>query len=498
MRNLFRALIRPSNDRLFSRVMSAGFWSAALRIALRMSVLVRTVILARLLVPDDFGLMAIATISILFVERLAEGGIDAAIIQRRGDVRLYLDAAWTLQIARSLATAAIIFLSAPYIAVFFDAPEVQPIIRVLIVSLILKGFTNVAVVLFQKDLRFDRHFALEMSGQGVDVVVSIAFAFALQSVWALVFGAIAGSASRLVASYVLDSYRPRIKWNWIQIRSLFTFGKWILAGHFLHFVSSNVSDIVVGRLLGVTSLGLYRMASNFGGVMTTEITGVAHQVAFPTYSKLQGSADRLRQAYMGSLHLISFIGFPAGIGIVVVAPDLVHGLLGAQWVPIIVPLQILAVGGIFLGLGGTVGPLLQSQGRPDVPPRFDVARLAMLIVLLYPAIGAWGLNGAAIAVAGAAVISSTAALLVALRWVSATEREVRQALVFPAFNTGLMTVAVVGIQVLFPDLNAVLSLLISAMVGVVVYLTSVALSSKLLHYHAPNDLIERVRKATIG
>lgn len=495
MNRYFRALLKPGDSALFSRAMSAGFWASALRLTVRVMMLVRTIILARLLAPEDFGLMAVATISILFVEGITDSGVDAALIQKKEGVERYLNTAWTMQIVRSTLTAAVVAGGAPYIASFFGAPEAETIIRVLAIGIVIKGFTNIGVVRFRKDLRFDRQFALDMAGRGTEFVVSIAIAVVWHSVWALVFGVLAGVVVRFVTSYVIDPYRPRLAWTWDYVKNLFGFGKWILVTNVTSFAVSNVDDILVGRYLGVTSLGYYRMAYNLSQAVAAEIMVVTSEVAYPTYAKLQDSIERLRSAYMGTLHFVSFLGFPIAVGTIVIAPYLVPALLGAKWIPIIGSLQLLSVAGLAKGLGGTISPLFTSQGRPSVPPRFGMARLVMMILLLPPAISMWDIEGAAAVVAVTSVITSSVGLVVGLRYVHAKGREIFQALFFPAFNAAVMAVAVVAAGQLLEDFGDLFTLLATFVVGVAAYFGSVALSSKVLGYRAPSDLIGRVRGA---
>jgi len=475
--------------------MSAGFWAAALRVVVRGSLTIRTIILARLLVPDDFGLMAIATLSILLVERFTESGIDSALVQRRDDIRKYLNTAWTMQIVRSLVMAASLAIAAPFIAGFFNEPDATSIIRILSIGVLLKGFTNIGAVFFVKELRFDRYFILELSGKGLDVVVSIAYALVYPTVWALVFGVLAGTLARLATSYMIHDYRPRLEWIWDHVKKLFDFGKWILVSNIINYASGNLDDLMVGRALGIQALGFYRMAYNFSQAVATEVTQVTNQVAFPTYSKIQNSLDRLRTAYMGSLHLVSFIGFPLAVGTILVAADFTLGVLGNRWEPIIVPLQLLSVAGLMRGAGATIGPLFQSQGRPDIPPRFALAKVALLAIFLWPAITRSGLEGAALVVAVTATITGVAALAAAFRMVRATASDIIQAIGFPALNTVVMSVAVLGARALMSAENLGTFVALS-LVGIVAYLASVAFSMRVLHYKAPASLLARVRTAT--
>ena len=268
--------------------MSAGFWAAALRVTVRLLLFVRTLILARLLAPDDFGLMGIAVISILFIESITDSGVEAALVQKKEEIEEYLDTAWTMQIIRSILTAALLVVFAPTIGSFFGSAEAETILRVLSLTVALKGFANIGVVRFTKHLRFDKTFILEMASRGLEFVVSVSLAFALRNVWALVIGAMVGMIARLVTSYIIDDYRPRVRWVWDQVKELFNFGKWILVTNVAMFGVSNIDDILVGRFLGVTQLGFYRMAYNLSQAVAAEIMVVTSQVALPHIRETPG------------------------------------------------------------------------------------------------------------------------------------------------------------------------------------------------------------------
>jgi len=495
MRNLLRVLIGTKGDSLFDRVLSAGFWAAALRLGIRVMMFVRTIILANLLSPDDFGLMAVATLSLLFLERLTEGGFDSALVQKDEEIKPYLNSAWTMQVLRGAAIAVIMGLLAPLIAAFFDAPESVAVIRWVGFSVLIRGFTNIAVIYFVKELRFGGYFLLQMSDKAANIIVSITAAIVLRNVWALVLGVLAGAIVRVVTSYIIQTYRPRFEWAWGKVKNLFDFGKWILWSNLLTYLTGNIDDIVVGRVVGVRELGFYRMAYNLSQSMATEITQVTSQVTFPAYSKLQDSKERLARAYFSSLHIVSFVGFPLAIGTILVAPDLTFGLLGAKWEPIIVPMQLLSAAGLARGLGATIGPLFQSQGRPNIPPRFSIVKLAILAIGLYPVVNRWGMNGAAGLVAIAGCITGAGALWAAFSYLGGGRTQVVQSMGFPALNTAVMAVAVMGTRALLFDGYDVVSFVVLSLVGMVAYLLMVALTVKLTPYTAPSALIDRIRKA---
>jgi O-antigen/teichoic acid export membrane protein len=475
--------------------MSAGFWAIGLRIALRLLVLVRTIILANLLSPDDFGLMAVATLTILLLDRFTQGGFDSALVQKEEAIEPYLNSAWTLQVLRGAVMAIALVLLAPLIALFFQAPESETIIRVLAIAIFIKGFTNIAVIYFVKELRFGGYFLLEISDKGFDILVSITAAIALRNVWALVFGVIAGAIGRTVTSYIIQKYRPRLEWEWDRIKDLFNFGKWILWSNMLTYLTGNIDDIVVGRIAGLTDLGLYRMAYNLSQSMATEITQVVGQVAFPTYSQLQDSIVRLRKAYFGSVHLVAFTGLPLAIGTILIAPDVTIGLLGDKWAPMVLALRLLSIAGLARGLGATIGPLFQSQGKPNIPPRFSIAKLIMLGIGLYPMVTLWGMNGAAVLVAVTALTTGVAAIYVAFRFVGGAQSQTLQTLGWPAINTAFMSVVVLGARTLPIPQPTAISFVVLSIIGAVAYFASVGVTMRYAGYHAPADLIAKVRQA---
>lgn len=494
MRNLIRNIAKPGES-LFHRAANAGSWAMALRVAARSVLFLRTIILARLLAPDDFGLMAIAVLAITLVDRLTTTGFDFALIQRRGDIRPYLDTAWTVQMLRGATITVVMFITAPWIAQFFGAPEAEAVVRVLSLNTLIRGFSNIGIVYFQRDLRFDLRFIVEMSDALVNAVFAIIAALAFQNVWALVIGLLAGGLARVIASYVVQDYRPHFRLIGSYARSLFGFGKWILGSSFLNYTATNLDDIAVGRMLGVTDLGLYRMAYNFSQMVATEFTSMSNQVALPAYATIQDKPDRLRRGYLAALHVAAFIAFPVAAGTILIASDLVYGVLGTQWVPIIVPMQLLSIAGLARGIAATQGPLYQAIGKPHIPVYFSGAAVALMAVMLYPAITTFGNEGAAGTVAVVGAMIGSVAVTTALRSVGATVDGVKQALLYPFLNALAMSAAVVGVGALLPNRPSLASLLILIAVGIVAYGTAVLVSARFLGYQAPRSILARVRSA---
>jgi len=397
VKRVLKRLLIPG-DRLSQRVVHAGFWAFALRITDRVFGLARTIVLARVLSPNDFGLFGIALLGLSALNTFSQTGFQAALVQKKGDIKPYLDTAWTVHVIRGFVLAAILFGIAPYVASFFGEPMAAPLLRVLGLSAVFQGLTNIGVVYFQKELEFHKRFIYMFSGTLADLGVAIPAALILRNAWALVFGLLAGNFVRMVVSYLVHPYRPRPWLEGPKVKELYTFGRWILGSSILAFLLNQGDDIFLGKMLGVTALGLYQMAYRISNLPATEITHVISQVTFPAYSKLQDQLPQLRKAYLRTLQAVSFISFPMAGGIAFLAPDFTKLFLGERWMPMVPAMQILTVWGLMRSLGAMSGSLFQGLGRPSIVTSIQLAKLALLAMLIYPFTVRWGMLGTALAV----------------------------------------------------------------------------------------------------
>ncbi|HPP66765.1 MAG TPA: lipopolysaccharide biosynthesis protein [bacterium] len=385
-------------ETLFHRTIKSGFWVFSLRIINQLFQLVRTIILARLLSPDDFGLFGIALLTLSALDTFSQTGFYQPLIQKKEDTAPYLNTAWTVQIIRGLLIALVLFFIAPYVAIFFKSPPAVPILKIIGFAIILQSFTNISVIYFEKELRFNKYFAYQLFGTIADLIVSLTAAFLLRSVWALVFGLLAGNLVRCVMSYVISAYRPRFQFNKTQIKELFEFGRWILGSNILVFLITHGDDIFVGKLLGTIMLGFYQMAYKISNMPATEITNVISLVTFPVYSKLQDNLTRLKEAYLKVLQFTAFLSFPIAGLIFVLAPDFTKIFLGEKWMPMVPAMQVLAWWGVIRGLVGAISPVFMAIGKPKIVTHMQAVQTLLLMGLIYPLTVHWNIFGASLSV----------------------------------------------------------------------------------------------------
>ena len=390
-------LITPGGT-LSQRVAKGGFWVFFLRITNRGFSLIRLIILARILSPDDFGLMGIALLTMSTLETFSQTGFQQALIQKKEDIKSYLDSAWTVLILRGFALFIILYFIAPYAAVFFNASEAKPIIRVIGFSILFQAFTNIGVIYFQKELEFSKQFIYQFSGTLADFIVAISAVLILKNVWALVFGLLAGNVVRCFVSYLIHPYRPKLNFALEKTKELFGFGKWILGSSILVFLITQGDDIFVGKILGTTVLGFYQLAYRISNMPATEITHVISQVTFPAYSKLQDNIAKLREAYLKVLQVTAFLSFPIAGLIFALAPDFTKIFLGEKWMPMVPAMMVLVWWGVIRGLVGAMSPVFLSIGKPEILTKMQFFQSVLLILLIYPLTVHWNILGTSFAV----------------------------------------------------------------------------------------------------
>ncbi|MDS0281596.1 lipopolysaccharide biosynthesis protein [Haloarcula onubensis] len=390
----------PSGS-VLQRAVKSGMWVGITRVAMRSSQLIMLVVLARLLSPTQFGLMGISLLLLSGTRKFSRFGLDAALIQKKEkNVDSYLNTTWCLEIGRGLLLFGVLYAIAPFAATQFGEPNAEPLIRTLGLVPLLHGLRNPAVVYFEKDLAFHKSFIYQASGGLAQLIVGIGYALYSPTVWALVAASLAKPTVRTTVSYLLDDFRPWPRPDLGAAKELIEFGKWMTGGSILGFLSSEGDDAFVGWFLSATALGFYQYAYRMADLPATQMSGVLSQVTFPAYSELQRDLGEVRSAVLQTTRLTAFFAFPMAFGIALVAPSFVPVVLGEQWTPMVVSMQILAFYGLFHAITRNFGELWKSQGRPDIQVKLGLVRIACLAVTIWPAASLWGIEGVAVAVTG--------------------------------------------------------------------------------------------------
>lgn len=379
-----------------------AIWMILFRLADRSIGVISTLILARLLIPADFGLVAMAMSIVAALEILSAFSFDLALIQNRSAERKHYDTAWTFNVLFGLLNACILLALADTAASFYNEPRVENIMRWLALYAALQGFTNIGIVAFQKDLELHKEVRLGILRKLIGFSVTISLAFALRDYWALVAGQIASVIAGVALSYRLHPYRPRF--TLAARKDLFRFSAWMLVNNVLIFLMHRTTDLVLGRSAGAQALGTYSIAYEISNLPTTELVFPISRAVFPGYSKMAASVEDLRRAFLDVLSVILLFVVPAGLGIAVLAEPLVYGLLGEKWKEAIPLIQVLAIFGVLRAASSNSGAVYLALGIPRVLTYVTLLFLTLMGAGLWLLVPAHGAAGAALAMLIAAAI----------------------------------------------------------------------------------------------
>lgn len=457
-----------TDGRLSTRVVRSGIWVGLSNAGQSLLQIVRSIILARLLSPEVFGLMGICLIVIRGLDLFTETGIGPALIHRQERVDEAKNTAFTLQIIRGVLLAGLALLLGPLAAHIYDEPQLTSLIYVLAIVFAINGLANLNTVLLQKQLDFRRLTFLELLVAVSSTIAVAALAFWLRSVWALVLGHVMMSIMRVVLSYVLIREHPVPRFDKQLAREIFQYGRYITGLTIVLFVTTEVDNMVIGKVLGFEWLGYYTMAFTLANIPATHISKIASNVLFPAYSSIQRDSAKMRLAYLTVLRVVGGIAIPAAAGLAALAPDVVTVVYGPKWAPAVPALRILALFGAARAVGMLGGYLYNALGKPKISFYLTAGKLLVILACIYPMTARFGVTGAALAVAIPQVLGDALGLVIVQRQIALRLSQILRILGRIVLASSIMVAVVLIIRAWLPPFHAG-SLILLIVVGAVTY-----------------------------
>lgn len=379
-------------------------WIGALRIATRGMSFVRTAIIARLLNPSQFGLFAIATLILTLIETLTETGINSFLVQEKADIKKYINSAWMVSIVRGTIIAAVIVIFAPFVVNFFNSPESYPLLLLVSIVPFVRGFINPAVVIFTKDLNFHKEFYYRTSIFFVESVISIVLVFIFNSPAGLVWGLIGGAIHEVIVSHFLLPIRPAFSYQVSVVKKVISRGKWLTAAGIFDYLFYNGDNIVVGRMLGKSALGLYDMTYRISLLPITEVGDVAARVMFPVFTKFSEDKKRLLRAYVKVTLFIAAVTIPIGCILFFFPKEIILLVLGDKWLEAAPVLQVLTVFGVIRSITNPSGAVFLSVKKQEYITLTTFVGALTLMILIVPFVLNFGLIGAGLSAVVASIV----------------------------------------------------------------------------------------------
>lgn len=376
-------------------MITGSLWMMAMRWSIRGIGLVSTIILARLLVPEDFGVVAMSMILVGLIEAISTAGVDLALIRNADAKRKHYDTAWTFRLLQAIFVSVMLLLLAPVIAQYFNEPRVVEVIRLLAIGALASGFENIGTVAFRKELDFRREFHFRVLKKTLTFTVTIILALVLESYWALVIGIVSGRILEVVLSYLMHPYRPKVCFK--ASRELWSFSQWMLITNMGSYVQRKIDEIIVGGTSSTASMGTYNIATEVSKLPATELVVPITGALFSGYSKLANEPKRLLKAYTNVLGFVFLVTIPAAFGVGVVAEDLVLVLLGEKWIAAIPLIKWLAILGTVNAIAITANNLFIVIGKERLLAILIWVQIGLIAPLLFLAASQAGIEGIAMA-----------------------------------------------------------------------------------------------------
>jgi PST family polysaccharide transporter len=418
------------------------FWTGGGQIVRQVIQVLTSIALARLLVPDDFGLLGMALVFTGFAQLFLDFGIGMAIIQAREIKPKALSSCFWTNLGITLTTVLVLILASPLIAAFYNRSDLMLVVIALALSLLVSGSGVVSSALLSRNMQFDRVAKAQVIGTVVGATAAVYCAWIGLGVWSLVVQQLAGFSAVTALVMLYARWRPRLEYSWGAISEMISFGARVFGSGVLNFAQRNSDSMLIGKFLGSGPLGYYSLAYQLMLYPLGQVSGVIVRVLFPTLSRLQGDMERFRSAYLKAVSAIALVTFPMMAGLFAVSEDFVHVVFGEKWLPMLPVLRILCWVGMAQSIGTTVGLIYLSLGRVKLLFRMNLLFTPLILVSFVAGLS-WGIEGVATAYAGITFSLLYVTLGVAFRLSAISFREFHEVLIRP-FGSSIFMLACVS------------------------------------------------------
>ncbi|GAB4345927.1 MAG: lipopolysaccharide biosynthesis protein [Candidatus Abyssubacteria bacterium] len=383
-------------ESLKTRAVKGTLWLSAGRVLSQLFSWAITIVVARILTPNDYGLMGMAGLIIILCQYFGDVGLGAALIQRKDVEDDDLSSIFWFSIAVSLLLYLIAWSVAPALALFFEAEKLTLLVRVLSLSFVIGIMRTIPVSLINRDLAFDKYSKSDVIATLFAVLTSLFMAVKGFGVWALVSATLTRDVVFNIAIFHYYPWKPVASFNWRRLKSFLGFGSNVLGARMVWVAYSNADYLIVGKLLGSTLLGYYTMAFQLASKPVTKVAEITNTISFTLFSRLQDDLPELRRNFLRLTEIVALLIFPALIGLCCVAEEFVITVLTDKWAPMVFPLQVFCIMGLFRSLSPLIASMLNGRGRPGIVFRYNIACALVMPAAFIVGCIAGELNGVAI------------------------------------------------------------------------------------------------------
>jgi len=425
-------------------------WTAAARVLQQVIQLGFSIVLARLLSPHDYGLIAMVAVFTGFAWMLTDLGFSTALVQRQDVTDIHVQSVFWTNAAFSLLLTILSWVAAPWVARFYSLPILAPIFRWVSLNFILGCLGNVPFALLQKRLEFKSIAQADTISLVLSGIAALLLAFFGFGVWTLVIQSLAGNALTALLRLRSSRWLPKMTFSFAAIKQMLRFTVPLYAFQFVHYWSRNGDNLLVGKFFGAGVLGAYSRAYTLMLLPITQINNVVGQVMFPTFSSIQHDIPRVKQVYLRSISVIALVAFPMMMGLTMLARPFVETVYGTKWAGVIPLLQIFGLLGILQVLINSTGWIFISQGKTNVMFRWGLFFSTAVVGSFVAGILIGSARALATCYALVNLIFFYPWLRAAGRVIGMTVSEVLMAVAGPLLGAGVMSVSILSAWLLLP------------------------------------------------
>ncbi|WP_332648206.1 lipopolysaccharide biosynthesis protein [Lysinibacillus sp. 54212] len=370
------------NEIIKSKIITSLLWKLIERIGTQGIQFIVMIILARFLLPEDFGLIVVVTIFISIAAVITQSGFNTALIQAKKIDEIDLSSVFYLNLLISTILYITLFFVSPYIASFFDQPQLVIILRILSISLFFSAFNSIQNTIISRNMQFKKLFVTSLSGVVVSGFIGIAMAYSNFGIWSLVMQQLLFQLIVTITLWYTVKWRPQLFFSIERLGRLFSFGWKLLLSALLDTIYSNLKSLIIGKLFSPSVLGFYNRGEQFPSVLINNINGSILSVMFPALSSQQENVIRMKEMMRRSIVTSSFIVFPMMVGLAVIAEPLVKVLLTEKWLPAVPFLQIFCAIYALWPIHTTNLQAINALGRSDIFLKLEIIKKLLGILIL--------------------------------------------------------------------------------------------------------------------
>lgn len=358
-------------------------WSSVERLSVQGVQFLFMLIMARLLMPSDYGMIAMLSIFLAIAQSLIDCGFSDALIRKVNRTEADCSTVFYFNIVVSTLIYIILFIGAPWVADFYDTPELTSVMRISCLIIIINSLTIVQRALFVSDVDFKSQAKISLISALITGVIGIYLAYIGWGVWALVFQSISSAVVTAILFWLFSKWRPRLLYSWDSFRELFAFGSKMMASGLINTVYNNIYPIIIGKLFSATNLGYYTRAQQFAELPSSNITNILKRVTYPVMCKVYNDEKLLLNTYRKLIRISCFVVFPMMLCLSAVSEPFIVVALGEKWQPSARLLQIICFAMMLYPIHSLNLNLLQTKGRSDLILKLEILKKCFGLFVIF-------------------------------------------------------------------------------------------------------------------